>query len=296
MIEHFSKPPVQPSRVIILGANGFLGKKLNQKLSSLGVETVPVSSAEIDLVAPQSVDKLQAVVKAGDAVVFASALTPDRGRDRATMLKNIAMGDHFCQFLERATCSHIVYLSSDAVYGTNEKLLRETSCCQPDSLYGLSHLVREEMLKSAAKQKNIPLFVLRSTAVYGSGDSHNGYGPNRFFRTALQEGRISLFGNGEEKRSHIFVEDVVNLMELGLTNKSSGTLNLTSGVSVSFMEVAEKIAVLFDEKVEILTSPRQNPVTHINFDPTEIFKAFPSFAFTTLEDGLKIMLKAETNR
>lgn len=296
MIEHLNKTPVQPSKVVIVGAYGFLGRKLNNHLSSQGIQTIVVDLPEVDLIAPQSVDQLQDIVKADDAVIFTSALTPDKGKDRGTMLKNIAMGDHFCQFLERAPCSYIVYMSSDAVYGTNEKLLRETSCCQPDSLYGLGHWTREEMIKPVAKQKNIPLLILRSNAIYGDGDTHNGYGPNRFFRSALQERKISLIGNGEEKRSHIFIGDVVNLIGLSLANKSSGILNLTSGVSISFMELAGKVASVFDEEVEIQSSPRQNPITHTNFDPTEIFKAFPTFAFTSLENGLSIMLKAEKNR
>lgn len=292
MIEHLNKVPVQPSRVVIVGAYGFLGRKLNSHLSSHGIQTVSIDIPEVDLISPKSVDQLQEIIKADDAVIFASALTPDKGKDRGAMLKNIAMGDHFCQFLERATCSYIVYISSDAVYGANEKLIRETTCCQPDSLYGLGHWSREEMIKPVAKQKNIPLLILRSNAMYGDGDTHNGYGPNRFIRSALQEQKISLFGNGEEKRSHILIGDVVKLIELSLARKSSGILNLTSGVSISFMELARKVAFLFDGEVEIQTSPRQNPITHINFDPTEMFKAFPDFSFTTIEDGLALMVKA----
>jgi UDP-glucose 4-epimerase len=296
MIEHLSKTPVLPSRAVIVGAYGFLGRKLNNHLSSQGIQTVLVDLPEVDLISTQSVDQLQEIIKTDDAVIFTSALTPDKGKDRGAMLKNIAMGDHFCQFLERAACSYIVYMSSDAVYGASEKLIRESTYCQPDSLYGLGHLSREEMIKPAAKQKNIPLLILRSNAMYGDGDTHNGYGPNRFIRSALKEQKISLFGNGEEKRSHIFIGDVVKLIGLSLANKSSGILNLTSGYSISFMELARKVASLFGEIVEIQPSPRQNLITHINFDPTEIFKAFPSFAFTTLDDGLAQMLKAEKNR
>ncbi len=293
MIEHLSKIPVQPSRVVIIGAYGFLGRKLNNHLSSQGIQTVAVDIPEVDLILPKSVDQLQEIIKADDAVIFASALTPDKGKDRGAMLKNIAMGDHFCQFLERATCAYIVYMSSDAVYGASDKLIRETTCCQPDSLYGLGHWSREEMIKPVAKQKNIPLLILRSNAMYGDGDTHNGYGPNRFIRSALLEQKISLFGNGEEKRSHIFIDDVVKVIGLGLAHKSSGVLNLTSGASISFMELARKVAFLFGGEVDIQPSPRQNPVTHINFDPTEMFKAFPNFGFTAIEEGLALMLKAE---
>lgn len=296
MIAHHNAAPSAPSRIVLVGAYGFLGRKLTEYFFSQKIEYVPIDLPDVDLTNAESVDRLLEAVKPDDAVVFTSALTPDKGKDRGAMLKNIAMGDHFCQFLERGSCSHIVYLSTDAVYGVGNKLLRETSPCQPDSLYGFGHLAREEMLKPVAKQKGIPLVILRSNAMYGIGDTHNGYGPNRFLRSALQEGKISLFGKGEEKRCHIYVEDVANLISLCLSHKSEGILNLTSGVSVSFMELADTISTLLKGKVEIQTSPRQNAITHINFDPTEIFTAFPRFAFTPLNEGLEIMLKAERSK
>jgi UDP-glucose 4-epimerase len=290
MIEHLNKNLVQPSRVVIIGAFGFLGKKLNSYLSNLGIKTMQVDLPEVDLIQPRSVDQLLKIIQPEDAIVFTSALTPDKGKDRATMLKNIAMGDHLCQFLERAGCAHVVYYSSDAVYGTNQKLLRETSSCQPDGLYGLGHWIREEMIKGVLQEKNIPLVILRSCAIYGEGDTHNSYGPNRFVRSALQERKITLIGNGEEKRCHFFVGDAVKIIGLCLTNKSVGILNLTTGKSTSFMEIAQKVVSMFDEKIEIQVTPRKNPVTHIHFDPTEIIKAFPTFGFTSIKEGLATLL------
>jgi len=47
---------------------------------------------------------------------------------------------------------------------------------------------------------SIPLAILRPTLVYGAGDPHNGYGPNRFRRLASANQPIVLFGEGEERR------------------------------------------------------------------------------------------------
>jgi len=49
------------------------------------------------------------------------------------------------------------------------------------------HRTRELMLAAEAKA---PLAILRLTAVYGAGDTHNSYGPNRFLRQALKDGRF----------------------------------------------------------------------------------------------------------
>jgi nucleoside-diphosphate-sugar epimerase len=286
MLQHHHLTPTPPRRVVVLGASGFIGRRLLQHLAELGTETVPVASKDIDLCQPESIAQLQALVQAEDTLVFASALTPDRGRDRRTMLKNIAMGDYVSQFLENASCAHLIYLSSDAVYQEGEYLIRENSCCQPASLYGLGHLVREEILREVANRVSIPLAILRPCAIYGAGDPHNSYGPNRFRRMALEQRQITLFGQGEEKRDHVYVEDVVALVGLVVGYKSAGVLNLATGVSMSFMEVAQKIARLYGSEVEIKCLPRANPVTHVHFDITAIHKAFPSFQFTLLDRGL----------
>ena len=88
------------------------------------------------------------------------------------------------------------------------------------------HRTRELILAGEAKA---PLAVLRLTAVYGADDTHNSYGPNRFVRQALKDGRISLFGDGEETRDHLYVDDAVALMLAVVSHASTGLLNLASG-------------------------------------------------------------------
>jgi nucleoside-diphosphate-sugar epimerase len=104
--------------------------------------------------------------------------------------------------------------------------------------------------------------------------------------TAKKEHRILLFGKGEEKRDHIYVLDVVRLITLCLRHKSQGTLNLATGTSISFIEVAQKVAELAGGEIEIECTPRANPITHIHFDITALIKGFTTFQFTPLEVGL----------
>ena len=54
--------------------------------------------------------------------------------------------------------------------------------------------------------------IVRPTLIYGSSDPHNGYGPNQFIRLAQAKKDLSLFGRGEEKRDHVNVNDVGNII------------------------------------------------------------------------------------
>jgi nucleoside-diphosphate-sugar epimerase len=294
MIQHNHVTPVPPSRVVVLGASGFVGKDLISHLATLGIATAPLSSADIDLCMPESITRLHRVLREDDALVIVSAITPDKGRDIRTLMQNLTMGEHVSTFLQDATCSHVVYISSDAVYKDGVNPIREVSCCEPSSFHGLMHLARERMLSHTLQSRGIPLMILRPSLLYGPHDTHNGYGPNRFLRTTQEERKITLFGNGEEKRDHVYVKDFSRLTGLCLTHRSRGVLNVATGASMSFFDVAQHIATLHTEKVQIECLPRAVPITHRHFDTVATLKAFPSFRYLPVSTGLTETYKALT--
>lgn len=273
-------------RVVVLGSRGFVGGEVVRHLEAAGTSTIPVSAADVDLLAPGSVDTLQQVVRPEDVVVMTAAITPDRGRDSTTLMKNLTMGYHVGTLVSHIKCAQMVYVSSDAVYEDTEAPICETSRCTPASLHGLMHLVRERMMAQMLEGSGVPLAILRPSLLYGAGDSHNGYGPNRFVRSALREGTVTLFGEGEERRDHVYIEDVARLLGLAIAHRSEGVMNVATGMSVSFREVADIVAELSPHPVRIGRAPRTTAVTHRSFDVEVTRQAFPSFRFTSLREGL----------
>jgi nucleoside-diphosphate-sugar epimerase len=138
--------------------------------------------------------------------------------------------------------------------------------------------------------------VLRPCAVYGAGDTHNSYGPNRFLRTAIEQKKITLFGAGEEQRDHLFIGDLTQIIRLCLLHRSTGVLNVVSGSSVSFRNVAERVIALLRDDVELVCLPRTSQITHRHFDNTASLRAFPGFEPTSTEEGLRrtVGLNAES--
>jgi UDP-glucose 4-epimerase len=199
------------------------------------------------------------------------------------LLANLRMAEAVGQALAAQPVAHLVYVSSDSVYADDANPVTERSCCQPSSLHGMMHAARELMLGSDVK---VPLAILRPSLLYGARDPHNGYGPNRFRRLAEKGEAITLFGEGEEQRDHIFIDDVAALAALVLHHRSRGILNIATGISTSFRHVAEKVVALAGKAVEIRGTPRQNPLTHRHFDIADGLKAFPQFRYTPLDEGL----------
>jgi len=282
-LEHTNPEPGLPQRVVLIGAGGFVGQVLTAQLEAADTTVVALSSKDVDLAADGADVALSSFLKEGDAVVVLAAITPDKGRGVEPFIKNINIASNIAKALSASNPSHVIYLSSDAVYSMDEALVNEDTPAEATDLYGAMHLSRELIFKSEVKA---PVAVLRPTLIFGAADTHNSYGPNRLRRMARDKGAITLFGGGEETRDHIFVNDVAALIGEVLAHRSQGLLNIATGQSLSYLDLAEMVAGQFSENVEVKLTDRQNPITYRKFDVVELHKAFPKFAFTPVEKGL----------
>jgi UDP-glucose 4-epimerase len=282
MLSHQNARPDNPIRAVVLGAGGVLGKALLGRLKSNNIVSLGLGSAEIDLQEASAADELRSLLNANDAVVFLSALTPDKGRDVATLMKNLRMAEAVASAVRAAQCRHVIYMSSDAVYPFGNGLVDETTPADPVDLYGLMHKAREVIMMNSVPADR--LAILRCTLVCAADDTHNSYGPNRFRRQAAEDGKITLGGEGSETRDHVFADDVAELVRLVLLHRSSGVLNAVSGRSHSFAEVARLVAARFDPPAQVVFAGGSASVTHRHYDPTALHQAFPNFHFRTLEN------------
>jgi len=287
MLKHNTEYPMIPKRVVVMGAGGFIGASLVRLLSKRNIPLVALTSNMLNLLNDDATNRLIDIIQPEDTLIVIAAIAPCK--DNQMLLKNISMIASVCAAIEKSPPKHVVYISSDAVYADDTKPLTENSCAEPSSLHGVMHLAREIALKQVC---NMPLSILRPTLVYGAGDTHNGYGPNQFYRLAVGGKSMALFGEGEEQRDHVHIEDVIEIISLVITRKSSGVLNIATGTVTSFREIAQKVAALVKTSTIIKTVPRNGPMPHRGYRPFDINacrKAFPDFRYLPLEEGLKRM-------
>ena len=226
-----------------------------------------------------------------DTLVFVSAKAPCK--DMTMLLDNSRMAAVVTTALKACPVAHVVYISSDAVYKDSLAPLTEASCAEPGALHGVMHLTREVALR---QEYSGPLAIVRPTLVYGFDDPHNGYGPNRFRRLAAAGKEIVLFGEGEERRDHVDVEDIAELVRLIVVHRSTGIANAVSGQVASFRELAEHAAAAFAPAVPVKGSPRSGPMPHDGyrpFDNSAVLKAFPGFRFKSWREGLAAVHKRQ---
>lgn len=284
MLAHQNSQPTPPSRVVVVGAGGFIGSTIVGALTAAGIATVGLTRKDVDLLAPDAANQLKAKLADNDSVVLVSAVAPAKTSEQ--LMANLRMVENANKAFAAVPPAHLVYISSDAVYADDANPVNEASPIAPSTMHGMMHAARELMLRS---EYGGPLALLRPTLIYGASDPHSGYGPNRFRRQAAAGEAISIFGEGEEQRDHVAVEDVARLTLRILQHRSEGALNAVTGVSTSFHDIAELVAAQFEPRARIASMPRPGPRPHLLhrfFDITACHKAFPDFHFEPLAAGI----------
>lgn len=287
MLTHGYSSNLHPKRVVVLGAKGFIGGEIIQKLVLRNISVVGLSRDDIDLLDDGASTALSDILTPDDILIFVSALAPCK--DLLMLQANLQMLGAVCDAISIVRPAHIIYVSSDAVYKDSLTPINENSCAEPESFHGVMHLAREIALK---QNYSGPLAIVRPTLVYGLNDPHNGYGPNRFRRLAGDGKSIMLFGNGEEMRDHVDVEDIAELISRIVLLRSTGTINAVSGDVVSFDELARFVAGEFPSQVQVLYSPRIGHMPHggfRSFDNRALIEAFPGFKFKSWREGLRLI-------
>ncbi len=271
------------NRVVILGANSFIGKAITKKFISQNIKPVLVTRKNVDLEKKQSCNKLKKILKKDDTIIFIAAVAPVKNIEMLN--QNLLICKNIIESLKIKKPNHVIYLSSDAVYSDSKNKINEKSETTPESFHGFMHLIRENMLKELKCKKTF----VRPTLVYGSDDPHNGYGPNKFIRCAQNNEEIFLFGKGEERRDHIHVDNVADIVSTVVIKKIGGIINAVSGNVISFNKIAKNLKKIYPTLV-IKNLKRNGPMPHNGyraFDNKLLKKYFPKLYLTKLSDWIK---------
>ena len=155
------------------------------------------------------------------------------------------------QAIEESNIQKLIYLSNTAIYGSHPYEVGVGDQAVPKSIYGYSKLKGEDQLKRLSKK--LPLYILRSSNVYGFSRSMRfDVVVNRFVFDAHFKGRISIFGSGEQYRPFIHVRQLVRAIYRTIVEDvPAGTYDLTErnetilGVAQVIKEVYPEVDTIF---------------------------------------------------
>lgn len=266
---------MKKKRVIILGSKGFISSNIEKELRKKNIEVLSFPRTKLDLINHNNINMLKKIIKKNDYILLAAAKAPVKNVDM--LIYNLKMLKTISGSIIKDKIKKFVYLSSDAVYADTKKKITEKSVVAPNSLHGQMHLIRENYLLNIFQEK---MCIVRPTLVFGPDDPHNGYGPNKFVREIKKKNSINLFGKGEERRDHIFIDDLSYFISRLIINKFYGDINLATGQVHSFYSIAKKIVSIYGKNSKIKFIKRSGPMPHLglrSFNISKLKKLFPKY-------------------
>ena len=120
--------------ILVFGKNGFLASRLKKNFQKNNIKVKFIGSNEIDLTKKNSLKKLKKFNKIY-SIIFLSALTPDKGKDEKTFIKNISMITNLFKYFTEENIQHFLYVSSDAVYNLSQNKINNNTAPSPSDLY-----------------------------------------------------------------------------------------------------------------------------------------------------------------
>ena len=153
---------------------------------------------------------------------------------------NLLGGLNVCNAAIAAGTSQFLYITTGgALYGpTDDRPSDEEHPIHPLSIYGLSKWTFESALRMLMPE-SIPLKILRLANVYGPRQDPNGEAGmvSIFADRMLGQESVLIFGDGEQTRDFVYIDDVVRAHDLALLEPEPLTLNVSSGVPFSINQL-----------------------------------------------------------
>jgi nucleoside-diphosphate-sugar epimerase len=242
-------------KILVTGANGFIGRHLVSTLAARGEEVVAVSRYQST---PAPGVEWRLAPELGGGTDWALLLN---GCDAVVHLAGVAHrrvtdGDAYAAELQRvnvdatarlyaAACGNgikrFIFVSSlAAVTSRSIGLVDGATPARPTNPYGRSKLAAEQALAGREKEGGVPLIVLRPPVIYGVGNPGN---MDRIFRL-IRSGLPLPFGRLSNRRSFLYVGNLCDAVHKCLLAHSSiaGIYFVSDGRDLSTPELIKLIA------------------------------------------------------
>jgi UDP-glucose 4-epimerase len=193
-----------------------------------------------------------------------------------------------------------IFASSNAVLGEQPPPVDESKIPRPLSLYGASKLAGEALCSTYYHSFGLNTISLRFANCYGPHSEHNPNVITRFIDWVRQGKPLIVYGDGNQTRDFIHVEDICQTIHLALISLDSQNnaqdfllFQIASGVETSVNALVDLIREMAaDHQISVIYEPRRQGEIERNY--SDITKARKLLGFEpkiTLKEGLEALCK-----
>jgi len=137
-----------------------------------------------------------------------------------------------------------IHISTDEVYGENNNendIKTELTKLCPTNPYAATKAAAEMIINSYYYSFKIPIIIIRSNNIYGKHQYIEKVIPN-FITKILNNKKILIQGDGNNKRSFLYIDDFINGLELILFKGIIGNIyNIGSNDEISIIDLGIKL-------------------------------------------------------
>jgi nucleoside-diphosphate-sugar epimerase len=306
-------------RVLICGATGFIGRNIALALSrrpDLEVHGVSYSRQPFDCagVIWHSADlRLSAdvarVVPGMDVIIQAAATTSGSRdiveRPYIHVTDNAVMNSLLMRQAFDNNVKHFIFFSCTIMLPSSDRPLSETDWDANVPMHpryfasGWTKVYIERMCEFFASLGRTKHTVIRHTNIYGPHDKFDLERSHVFGATVTKtmtarDGRLVVWGNGEEARDLLFVDDLADFVECAIDRQKAGygLYHCGAGQSVKIKNLARMIVAASGRQLAIEHDLAQPSIaTNLTLDCRKAGQELGWTPTTSLDDGIERTLR-----
>ncbi len=294
---------------LVTGGAGFIGSQLCDALLAQDHRVVVLdnlcsgkrsnlSAADGDITFIQgdvrNITEHAAAIGPVDAIIHLAALisgydsltTPDEYED-----VNVTGLHRVIEFAVERKIKRIVFASSSTVYGNKPGVkLSETDLPQPQTVYALTKLSGEHLLRLYGQMHGFSQCSLRLFNVYGPRQSPNHPYANvtcKFSHAAANGLPVMLYGDGDQSRDFVYIGDVIQAFLAVLGGSKQAIYNIGLGKDRSINDLIDALGRIEGEPLRTVACPPwENDIRSICADTSRFESEFGFRPEIDLEQGL----------
>lgn len=292
-------------KVIVTGGAGFIGSYVVKYLINKGYDLVIIddlSTSTINSIknvldkvvfvyeSILNTDKITSYFKNTDIVIHLAAIpsVEESIKNPIRVYQVNTFGTiNLLELARKYDISRFIYISSAAVYGNPIYTpINEEHPCKPISIYGVSKYSSELLVLNYYRNYGLKYTILRLFNVYGPG-MKNGV-IYHFIKNMLLNRSVTIYGNGEQTRDFIYVEDVSEAIYSAMSRSRDSIYNIGSGQAISIKQLFNEIKSIIGSSVEpIYEKERSGDIQHSVADINRAIDELGWKPRTSLKEGLE---------
>lgn len=298
------------NKVVVTGANGFLGSHLALSLANKGIEVIALVAKGFDYSFLKNIKNIRCIEFELDHL---NDLELDNSFDNVTLMyhmawagvnsslkneailqaQNIIYSLSILEFAQKKNINRVIIPGSAAEMSCGNDIITGKECPAPSDLYSAAKVGTRYLCQTYAQQHNIDLIWTLITSIYGPGRNDNNL-ISYTIKSLLKKEKPSLT-KLEQKWDYLYIDDLIEaLIAVGKSGKGNKIYPIGSGEHYPMSVFVEKIRNYIDPTLPLGIGEipyKSNVIDNQIMDISELRKDtgfIPQYSF---DKGIKITIE-----